>query len=387
MATRSFLGRLADWATFKPRPPSAAEPGFVESEDTAPLAPLPAPEGLREPSAERGPAVESPSGRSLDDAARRARAPAWPTSPKRDDHSRQAAFDNTGAPRPPAPPVHSSNWRHQRQALGQRGETMSDLERLIATIPPDLRDQTAPRLPRSTPLGPVPGLAPAGERFQSRDYSPLSLQTERLEPPPANISRRGRRRWPRFVLLAGILATPIAYHFTVGGRGPGVPVAAVGSNAVEPPSASKEQRRPARVQENDVGASAPNEMTSRPEELPQGKTVATLQPDQARTENLPLKKTVRALDPEEVRFLMEQGNQFAKAGDLVTARILFQRAAEADDAMAAMALAATYDPTVLAKIGVVGIGADVQKARYWYEKAVSLGSSEAKQRLDLLANR
>ena len=67
--------------------------------------------------------------------------------------------------------------------------------------------------------------------------------------------------------------------------------------------------------------------------------------------------------------------------------MLFQRAAEAGDAAAATALSATYDPIVVAKLGVVGIHADVMKARFWYQKAVSLGSSDAKRRLDLLANR
>jgi TPR repeat protein len=72
---------------------------------------------------------------------------------------------------------------------------------------------------------------------------------------------------------------------------------------------------------------------------------------------------------------------------LATARTLFQRAAEAGDATAATALAATYDPTVIAKLDVIGIRADLEKARFWYQKAASLGSSDAKRRLDLLANR
>jgi TPR repeat protein len=54
---------------------------------------------------------------------------------------------------------------------------------------------------------------------------------------------------------------------------------------------------------------------------------------------------------------------------------------------AATALGATYDPTVLAGLRAVGVEADVVKARFWYQKAVSLGSSDAKRRLDLLANR
>jgi TPR repeat protein len=67
--------------------------------------------------------------------------------------------------------------------------------------------------------------------------------------------------------------------------------------------------------------------------------------------------------------------------------MLFQRAAEAGHAAAATALGATYDPIVLGKLGVVGIDDDVAKARFWYQRAVNLGSSDAIRRLDLLANR
>jgi hypothetical protein len=101
----------------------------------------------------------------------------------------------------------------------------------------------------------------------------------------------------------------------------------------------------------------------------------------------PSSTTIRVLDPEEIKLLMKQGEQFIAAGDVVTARIVFQRAAEAGNANAAMALGATYDPTVLAKLGVVGMGADVEKARSWYQKAENLGSSEARGRLEVLADR
>jgi TPR repeat protein len=84
---------------------------------------------------------------------------------------------------------------------------------------------------------------------------------------------------------------------------------------------------------------------------------------------------------------MKQGEQLVEVGDFAAARTLFQRAAEADDAAAAIALGATYDPTVLTGKRTVGIDADIVKARFWYRKAVSLGSSEAKRRLELLANR
>jgi len=87
---------------------------------------------------------------------------------------------------------------------------------------------------------------------------------------------------------------------------------------------------------------------------------------------------------EEVALLVEQGQKYIAVGDVVTARTIFRRAAESGDATAALALAATYDPMVLAKLGVLGMGADVEKARAWYQMAESYGSAEATQRLQVL---
>src|SRR5262249_37785335 len=92
---------------------------------------------------------------------------------------------------------------------------------------------------------------------------------------------------------------------------------------------------------------------SQPPRSSDGESLATLQPsatsDQASAANRP----IRVLDSEEIKLLMKQGEQLIAAGDVVTARTVFQRAAEAGDADAAMALGATYDPNVLAKLGVV----------------------------------
>ncbi|HUI96706.1 MAG TPA: hypothetical protein VLX44_13195 [Xanthobacteraceae bacterium] len=100
----------------------------------------------------------------------------------------------------------------------------------------------------------------------------------------------------------------------------------------------------------------------------------------------PARPTI-TLDPDEIAVLLKQGEQFIAAGDVVTARVPFERAAEAGDARAALALGATYDPAVLARLGVRGIAADVAKARTWYERARSLGSAEAANRLANLASR
>ena len=72
-------------------------------------------------------------------------------------------------------------------------------------------------------------------------------------------------------------------------------------------------------------------------------------------------------------------------GDVTAARLAFRRAAESGDAQAALALGGTFDPLVLKSLGAVGVAADPAQARAWYQKAAELGSRDAPQRLNQLA--
>jgi hypothetical protein len=96
-----------------------------------------------------------------------------------------------------------------------------------------------------------------------------------------------------------------------------------------------------------------------------------------------------ALDPnsEEVAALVKRGQELAAAGDVAAARLTLRRAAEAHNAQAALALGATYDPTVLERLGIFGVSPDIARARSWYQKAQEYGSAEAPRRLELLAGR
>jgi hypothetical protein len=93
------------------------------------------------------------------------------------------------------------------------------------------------------------------------------------------------------------------------------------------------------------------------------------------------------LKPDQIAELIERGSEFVGIGDLNSARLLFERAAEARDPKGAFALAATYDPIVLEQMGIRGPAADVQMARVWYQKAEKFGSPGAPRRLELLASR
>lgn len=94
----------------------------------------------------------------------------------------------------------------------------------------------------------------------------------------------------------------------------------------------------------------------------------------------------RKLDQDEIAVLLKRGKDLIANGDLAAARLVLQRAANANDAEAALALGATYDPYVLRALKVYGFKADPVMARVWYEKARELGSAAAPRRLEMLTS-
>jgi hypothetical protein len=94
----------------------------------------------------------------------------------------------------------------------------------------------------------------------------------------------------------------------------------------------------------------------------------------------------RKLDPDEIATMLKRGEELFENGDISSARLLLQRAAEGGSEQAAMALAASFDPGVMKNLGVRGVEADVEKARHWYEMARQYGSKEAPKRLESLAS-
>src|SRR6266404_3064972 len=89
----------------------------------------------------------------------------------------------------------------------------------------------------------------------------------------------------------------------------------------------------------------------------------------------------RKLDPDELATLMKRAKDLIAIGDIASARLLLERAADAQEASAALLLAQTYDPAVLGAQDTRSITPDPAAARTWYQKAAQLGSPDATQRL------
>jgi chromosome segregation ATPase len=86
----------------------------------------------------------------------------------------------------------------------------------------------------------------------------------------------------------------------------------------------------------------------------------------------------------EVARLVARASVLLGQGDIGSARLVLERAAEEGNAQATFALAETYDPLVLRKWGAYGTLGDVAKARNLYAKAQAGGIKEARERFDAL---
>jgi TPR repeat protein len=92
-----------------------------------------------------------------------------------------------------------------------------------------------------------------------------------------------------------------------------------------------------------------------------------------------------APDPALAASFVRRGDAMLAIKDISAARKLYESAADAGSAAGATALARTYDPDYLARLGVVGLQPDPAAAATWYRKAAALGDRDAETRLRTLA--
>lgn len=81
--------------------------------------------------------------------------------------------------------------------------------------------------------------------------------------------------------------------------------------------------------------------------------------------------------------LIAQGNGYLANGDIMSARLCFERAADDGSGRAALLAGMTFDPRVLESAGVYGFKGDKNEAASWYRRAVKLGEPDAAKLLAL----
>jgi hypothetical protein len=90
------------------------------------------------------------------------------------------------------------------------------------------------------------------------------------------------------------------------------------------------------------------------------------------------------LSAAEIAALVARGDAFLAAGDVASARLFFERAADSGDGRAAMRMAVTYDATFLDRAGLRGLGGDPERAAFWFRRARELGDGKAEAPLGRL---
>jgi hypothetical protein len=143
--------------------------------------------------------------------------------------------------------------------------------------------------------------------------------------------------------------------------------------APDPAEAPREQRsaaigsgNAAATQLAAVATAAPRSLPKQPAGLPSAGTVPSA---------------------EMVALLLRRGDASFALGDVSSARLLYERAAEGGDGRGATGVAKTYDPMSLRAIGARGIQPDPVAAASWYRRAIELGDQSAADRLTQMSQR
>jgi hypothetical protein len=100
----------------------------------------------------------------------------------------------------------------------------------------------------------------------------------------------------------------------------------------------------------------------------------------------PVKPVAVVPDPTEA-LLVQRGDAALADGDIMGARLMFERAAGLGSAAAATGVGKTYDIEFLLRAGARGIQADQAVAASWYRKAAAMGDAEARARLARIETR
>lgn len=108
----------------------------------------------------------------------------------------------------------------------------------------------------------------------------------------------------------------------------------------------------------------------------------------------PISPAAIALAPPTSRFssaemteLLGHGDSLLRNGDIASARLFYERAADAGDGRAALRLGATFDPEFLGRLGLGKLQANPAEAQSWYSRARDLGTVDAERQLNSIETR
>ena len=209
-------------------------------------------------------------------------------------------------------------------------------------------------------------------------------------------TRRGRPILSRSLAVLGVLAAlgvgaSLALHYV---RMPDVKIPderalpLAGNPSADNPSAGNPSPRVAPPQpalQAGPSATALPPERPKPQAAPAVPTPAPLRPEQIPQPDAsvasPQPPAGQHLSTTEIAALITRGDVFLSAGDIASARLFYERAADAGDSAAALRLGATFDPNFLGRVGIRGNPGDPAQAASWYRRARDLGDAAAAERL------
>jgi hypothetical protein len=227
--------------------------------------------------------------------------------------------------------------------------------------------------------------------------SAAGARTSDLSPPPFGVLSRflDRPAAPEVNLTPAAVEVGVSEHAAVAALPPAPP---------PPPSIPNQQRTPDKseagpptsVLDQSAGASqdAPSvsnrpgsevsEAAAAPAALPTGPAEPTPSPPVA--EAVPASPSL-VLSAEEIGELLTRGDTFLRMGDVTSARLFYERTADAGSGQGALRMGATFDPVFLGRAGLGGARGDAAKAQFWYRRANDLSRAESKQGPNALETR
>jgi hypothetical protein len=229
----------------------------------------------------------------------------------------------------------------------------------------------APTSSRSASSAPAAASSPATGRSDAAATPPApqiktTAQSAAL-PPPA----------PTPTVVVQPLAPPPEAAPAVGPSPEAAPSVAAPTSAT--PTASPTAAAPTPT----TAGSAPASMVPAPSAAPK---TALSEPAPSKPTTPPTTAT-ETLSDAEITALLDRGDALVAVGDIVSARLFYERAAMTGNARAALLEGQTFDPTYLSWIGVLGVRGDPDQAAKWYRLARDLGDPSAESRLNNLVTK
>jgi len=248
-----------------------------------------------------------------------------------------------------------------------------------ATQPTNNASETTPTaaLSKANAAGEQPGVAQPGKPGSAAAHASLVVANTALAPPPQPASTpdaapgnaSADAHMPQEPSPPAVLptaATPVQQRVIAASQ-PAGDAAAHPNNGVASPSTPT-----ATISDLQPSARSPQLKEAAAVPAPAAISSAAVAPRGNTAATPPIAQPSPAV-ARELSVLLARGDAMLALGDVVTARLFYQRAATLGSARAAMAAGKTYDSAFLASINATGIIPDRAAADFWYRKGAALG--------------